>query len=512
VTNRACRAAFLLGSALLLGQPTPSAAQSGSARSGTECSLSQPLWYATAGRTTTSARGWDTGRRDDADCDFSMGGWVNATWAGNSEVQRPDGLAAPGLGAVLSTSAGVLWRRGPLEVRIMPEIAWHQNSDIAVPDSPFEDDRRYGYPWGPIDWPSRFGSDAFTLVGPGRSGVRLHTGAISIGLDAEPVRWGPSMRFPLLLSGQQASLPRVDLRTERPWDLGRFGTIDANLLYARLTSSDWFGDGTAAEDRLLAGLMLAWAPDLLPGLELGISSLHQQDLDDFDLSSAFEWVQRPAEDPEDNSVGNGIGNLWLRWSRPESGFDVWVEWLKDDYSRGIGHLFLEPEHGTGRTFGVRQEVEWGAGRFAFHFESTTTRNREPLTEDDDGERGIAYTHRQVREGHTQRGQMLGAVVGPGGDGEFFEAAFFGRTTTRIQVERLRFGTDAYTEILGDPFGDEGYDVDLVARLIHERHFGEVRAQGTVEFGSRHNRLFLAPTGEPEWEGKARVGLMLLWNR
>jgi len=327
-----------------------------------------------------------------------------------------------------------------------------------------------------------------------------------------PVRWGPSRRYPLLVSGQQASLPRVDLRTERPWDLGAFGTIDINLMYARLTSSEWFAASPQAENRIMGGLMLAWAPDILPGLEVGVSSLYHRNADDFGLGEAFGWFQPPAESADSNDEGNGIGNYWLRWSRPESGFDVWVEWMKDDYNPSFEQLLLEPEHGTGRTFGLRQEVDWGEGRFAFHFESTTTRNTEPLAEDDDGNRTIYYTHGPIREGHTQRGQMLGAVVGPGGDGEFFEAAFFGRSVTRVQLERIRLNTDAYSEVLGDPFGDDGYDVDLVGRLVHERSIGQVRAQGTFEFGGRHNRFFLAPDGEPGWEGKARLGLMLMWSR
>jgi hypothetical protein len=475
------------------------------------CSLSEPLWAAAATIGSDDPRGWTTGRRDDVGCRLFVGGWASASYSGSFEVQRPDGLAAPAAGAVVAASAGLLLRRGALEIRVLPEVAWHQNNTLDLPESTFADNRRYGYPWAAIDWPLQFGPSAFTLAGPGRSGVRLHFGRFSAGIDAEPVRWGPSRRYPLLLSGQQASLPRVGLRTEEPLDLGSIGKLDANLLYAHLTSSDWFSASAEAEDRIMGGLVLAWRVGFLPGLELGAASLYHRDADDFNAGAALGWIQPPAESAEANDEGNGIGNYWLRWSRPGSGFDVWVEWMKDDYNPGFGQLLLEPEHGVGRTFGIRQEVPWGDRRFALHFESVTTRNTEPLADDDDGSRTIYYTHGQVREGHTQRGQMLGAVVGPGGDGEFVEVSLIGASTTRIQLERMRFNTDTYTEVLGQPLGDEGYDVELVARISHDRPIRGVLVRATAEAGARHNRLFLQETS-PSWDGNVRLGVMLMWSR
>ncbi|HKK93590.1 MAG TPA: hypothetical protein VJ925_09150 [Longimicrobiales bacterium] len=478
---------------------------------GRPCSMVRPLWHGDVGANRTVPPGaWTTGRRGDPFCQLEVGGWVNTGWTSSQASSRPDGLAAPAVGAVISASAGVLWRHGPLEVRVMPEVAWHQNDDVAIPSSSLPGARQYGYQWRPIDLPFRFGPDAFALIGAGRSGVRLHFSGLSVGLDAEPVRWGPSLRYPLLLSGQQASLPRVGLRTEQPFDLGAVGAVDFNLIYAWLTSSDWFALSTEAENRVMAGFTVSWAPGPLPGLSVGFSSLHHQDLDDFGLGSAFRYIQLPAQEPEGNSRGNGIGNLWVAWADEDVGLSVWAEWLKDDYNRNLTQLLLEPEKGSGRTAGLRQVVDAAGGRLSLHIETGSTRNSRPLTTDEDGVRHIAYTHAQVREGHTSRGQLLGAMVGPGGDGQFLEFAFARETRTAVQFERVRFNTDAYTEILGEPLGDEGYDVELVGRLVHERAVRDLRLSGTVEVGGRHNRLFLQE--DPSWEGNVRLGLMLMWGR
>jgi len=500
---------FLLGTGL--ATPVDAQGPSAGAAGATECSMARPLWYGDAEVGRPYGLGaWSTGRRaDDPACERRIAGWVRTEWVSSQASSRPDGLAASGVGAVVSGSAGLLWRRGALEVRVMPEFAWHQNGDVDIPPSSLPGSRQYGYAWRPIDLPHRFGPDAFAEFGPGRSGVRLHFSEYSVGLDAEPVRWGPSRRYPLLLSGQQASLPRVGVRTERPIGLGAAGSLDFNLIYARLTPSDWLALSAEAENRLMAGFTVAWAVGPLPGLSVGFSTLHHQDLDDFEFGSAFRFIQTPAQDPDDNTVGNGIGNVWVAWSDADAGLSVWAEWLKDDYNRDFTQLLLEPEKGTGRTIGLLQEVDAGGGRLSLHLESGSTRNTRPLTTDDDGVRHIAYSHSQVREGHTNRGQLLGAIVGSGGDGQFLEVAFAGKSRTAVQIERLRFNVDAYTEILGEPLGDEGYDVELVGRLVHDRAVGDLRARGTVEIGGRHNRLFLQ--NDPSWEGNVRFGLMLLWG-
>ncbi len=392
----------------------------------------------------------------------------------------------------------------------MPEVAWHQNADVEIPGSRFADSREFGYRWASVDYPFRFGPESFALIGPGRSGIRLHAGQLSVGLDAEPVRWGPSRRYPLLLSGQHTSLPRLGLRTERPLDLGGLGTLDFSLFWARLTPSDWFNE-LDAENRVLGGLALAWSVGILPGLSLGISSLHHQDSDQFAASSAFDWLQSPTQDAAESSPGNGVGHVWLAWGNSDAGLDLWVEVVKDDFNRDVTHLLLEPGKGSGLTFGLRQTVEHRTGSFFAHLEVARTRNTRPATTDDVGGRGILYTHSQVREGHTHRGQLLGAIVGPGGDGQFLEVGWNRASRTAVQIERLRFNTDAYTEVLGEPLGDEGYDVEMVGRLLHERTVGAFRARGELEIGTRHNRLFLDETN-PSWDGNVRLGVMLMWSR
>jgi len=493
--------------ALHLPGPAPLEAQTPPA--GEACSIAEPLWYAPPAPGSTASRAWTTGRRDDGACRRAWGGWTQSTWSSSIETQRPDGLAAPAVGAIVAAGGGVHLRHGALELRIAPEVAWHQNRDVEIPEPRLASLREFGYTWSNIDLPHRFGPDPFTLLGPGRSGIRLHGRSVSVGVDAEPVRWGPSRRYPLLLSGQQASLPRVGFRTERPWDLGSFGTLDVNLFYGRLTPSEWFREEDA-EDRVLSGLAVAWGPGVFPGLTLGVASLHHQDADAFGFGSAFDWARSLLQSDDTRVVGNGLASVWVAWASPDRGFDVWLELVRDDFNRDFGQLLLEPGKGSGVTFGLRQESEWGSGTLSAHFEATRTRNARPATDDESPGRGIMYTNGEVREGHTHRGQLLGAIVGPGGDGQFLEVAFSGAARTAVQVERIRYNTDAYTEVLDQPLGDEGYDVELVGRLLHERPFGDVRARAELEVGARHNRLFLEE--DPGWGGTTRLGLMLLWSR
>jgi len=494
---------------LLVGLPANAAAQTGDVCGG----LSRPLWSTPSSPTATPGHGWSNGRRAEPRCSLSFGGWLRTSMVSGTGVERPDGLAAPGGGLVTSALAGVVWSSDRFEVRIAPEIAWHQNTDADIPDSPFSGAREFSYPWVRFDWPTRYGTDSFSQVGLGNSGIRARTGRFSVGLDAEPFRWGPSRRYPLLLSGQGASFPRLDLRTDDPISLGKAGTLDLHLLWGRLDESDWYDDVEENSSRIMGGLMLAWAPGLLEGLELGFASVHHQYTDDFGLGSAFDFIQSPSEATSGNVEGNGLGEVWVQWSRPESGFDVWYEWAKDDYNRDFTHLLLEPEHNSARTFGFRQEVDWGSDRFAVMFETTRTWSAEPAIENQVPPKPKVYVHFDVKQGHTNRGQMLGSFVGTGGDGQFIDLRWMGESTTAVQFERLRWNLDAYVqEIDNTLLDDEGYDVEVVGRVIHERAFGDLRALGELEIGSRHNRYFLQDEDTLGWDGNTRLTLMLMWSR
>ncbi len=428
-------------------------------------------------------------------------------------MERPDGLAAPGGGLVTSAMGGVFWSNDRFEVRIAPEIAWHQNDDTEIPVSAFSGPGEFSYPWVRLDWPTRFGGESFSQVGLGNSGIRARLGSWSAGVDAEAVRWGPSRRYPLLLSGQGATYPRLGFRTEEPLGLGKAGTLDVHLLWGRLEESEWYDDDAENDTRVMSGLMLAWAPGLLPGLELGFAALHHQYSEDFGLGSAFDFLQSPSEATGGNVEGNGLGELWVQWSRPEAGFDVWYEWAKDDYNRDMTQFILEPEHNSARTFGLRQEVDWGSQRFAVLFETTRTWSSEPPIENQSPPKPKFYVHFDVQQGHTHRGQMLGSFIGAGGDAQFLDLRWMGESTTAIQFERLRWNVDAYVqEIDNTVLDDQGYDVELVGRVLHERPVGPLRALGELEIGSRHNRFFLQDEDTLGWEGNTRLTLMLMWNR
>ena len=108
---------------------------------------------------------------------------------------------------------------------------------------------------------------------------------------------------------------------------------------------------------------------------------------------------------------NQLISVFARWVLPHSGFEVHAEYGRDDHSYDIRDLEQEPDHSRVYSLGVRKVFsvapdKMTAGRFEiFNFQlPQLSRYR--------GE-GEMYVHGLIRQGHTYKGQMLGADAGVG---------------------------------------------------------------------------------------------------
>jgi hypothetical protein len=86
---------------------------------------------------------------------------------------------------------------------------------------------------------------------------------------------------------------------------------------------------------------------------------------------------------------------------------VYGEYGREDHSADTRDLLLEPEHAASRMLGVRKM--WRSG-YAFRGEAINF--EAPQIKRTRAEGGI-YLHTVLKQGHTQRGQVLGADVGVG---------------------------------------------------------------------------------------------------
>jgi hypothetical protein len=127
---------------------------------------------------------------------------------------------------------------------------------------------------------------------------------------------------------------------------------------------------------------------------------------------------------------------------------------------------------------------------------------------------VFYTHAEVPQGHTHRGQLLGAAVGPGSDAQYLalDVLDAGRSWG-LWMERVRWDDDAYVRQKAPLYGRDGHDVELGLGVRHARPMGGVRLQVEASTRLRRNRQFHNLVGEDPtfgWESNTGLEATVSW--
>src|SRR6185503_14262736 len=206
--------------------------------------------------------------------------------------------------------------------------------------------------------------------------------------------------------------------------------------------------------RFTTGLVAVLQPRGIPGLELGggrffHSLWPREGIPRSYLTKSLQSITKrnvpPSPGLGDTQGGgdNQEASAFARWVFPKSGFEMYGEYGREDHNYDRRDLVQEPDHSRSYGLGLRKVMSADSARLsAIRLESinfqlpTLGRNR--------GEGGI-YVHSVLTQGHTNRGQLLGADAGVGtGAGFTFALDRFSRngrsTYTLTRTVRQEEGT------------------------------------------------------------------------
>jgi hypothetical protein len=270
-----------------------------------------------------------------------------------------------------------------------------------------------------VDLPQRFGTRPYSVFDPGESSLRFDTRLISAGISTAEQYWGPADTYPFILGNNAAGFPHVFIGTGMPWNLW-IGQLQGRLVYGQLAQTEYASIGTGATHRLMSGLILTFQPRPIPALELGASRFFHTAWPDsgglpwadirLPLEGFLKGTLKNARSGDDNA--NQLASLYVRWVVPHSGFELYSEFGREDHSWDLRDFVLEPDHSSTLMFGFRKAwMSTPQGMLAFRAEmldmrlNTLTKNR-----------GIGagyYVNGTLPQGHTERGQLLGADITAG---------------------------------------------------------------------------------------------------
>jgi hypothetical protein len=406
---------------------------------------------------------------------------------------RNTGALWTGRGAAADLSAGVAGRWGPLSATLAPRFVWSENRDFEINPATELGWSELAQRFRPrrIDWPQRPGYDPVHALEWGHSELRLDGGPLHLGLATSQVWLGPMQVFPILLSSTAPGYPHLFLGTRRPLNTG-IGGVGFQALWGRLDESGFFDADPDNERRLFTALLVELQPRWFPGLSLALARVYHEEIPP-EGRSVGHYLSRISENPfyahGGNLEGNAIGAVLFRWALPESGFEVFAEWSREDTPYELMDLIREPDWTHAFAMGLQKVQPVRHGWLRLHGELIHLGESGPAR----AGKGFFsyYTHNSPPHGHTHRGQILGAAIGPGSDAQLLALDLFHRRgRTGLFAERVRTDDDTYYRTYARFYGEARHDVELTGGLRHLHFFRGLELEAELGYSRRWDRHFL----------------------
>jgi hypothetical protein len=337
-----------------------------------------------------------------------------------------DGAIWAGRGVTMAAQGGLYVRIGPLSLTLLPTVFRAENGSFPLGESGLP--CRCGEPIydNAVDRPQRFGTAAYQRLDPGQSSVRLDVLGLTAGLSTANEGWGPSVEYPFVVGSNAAGFPHLFFGSSSPFPIF-VGRAHLKVIYGRLDQSDYSpvtGPKFYASSlepgrvRFASGVVATFQPRGFDGLEIGGSRFIHSIWPASGIPSsylrkplqAFLKVNQPGIDQQLAGTDNQVASLFARWAFRESGLEVYGEYGREDNSYDLRDFAQEPDHQRAYSVGFAKVIGKRSSQFSVLRVEAMNFQLPPLATTGRGE-GSIYVHSPLRQGHTNRGQLLGADIG-----------------------------------------------------------------------------------------------------
>ena len=353
--------------------------------------------------------------------------------SGVPDPRNSDGAwAGDGLNAF--ARVGFAFDHGIVHATVAPEFSYAQNQifnffhNTSSERNPFASNW-YGLP-NSIDLPSRFGRSAIVSASFGQSALWVSKYGADLGVSSSSQAWGPGIRGQLLLGADAPGIPRIFVRTNHPVSTP-IGSWSGTAFLGTLTESPFFDQNPANDLRTLSAWNIAWNPGGdLSNTVIGFAHANMRS------GSPFGGSVHKLTGPSDV-----MNSLYARVRAPDDLFRAWVEIARAGALPSAKQFLTVPYQGLAYLVGLERGVRLAHGTLLFTAEAA---NLEQPTAIEGQATQDFYTSNNIAQGWTQRGQVLGDGIGPGGQSQWVSADWvMPRRSIGIFVERVRWNEDAF---------------------------------------------------------------------
>lgn len=365
------------------------------------------------------------------------------TWHNNLRVYGPalfvsyntaspygqnDGALWQGKGINVSLDGGFRFEKYGLELTFKPRISFSQNQsfDLMPRSEHFQTSeyegkaRDYGYFWREIDLPQRFGDDPFFNYDWGDTEIRYTWKTLTAGFGTQSIWLGPAYFNAILHSNNAPAYPKIDIGLRKqpvtiPWLDWYLGDIEFRLWVGRLSESDYYDNDASNNYSMFHGFAFAYAPSFLPGLTLFVNRTCRVPWEPENIRYIIPSGQSKNTGGDDQKMSFGAS-----WLLPQAGAEIYGEIGLDDFVPGKLKGYLRyPFHTMVYTWGLKKAVKI-APAYNVHGELIFEWNTMEVSQDYQFQWPSSfYFHGGLRQGYTNRGQLLGSGSGWGGNSQYF---------------------------------------------------------------------------------------------
>ncbi len=407
---------------------------------------------------------------------------------------RGDGAAWAGRGTSALLRMGWTLDWSVMHIAVVPEIWTSQNRPFDLLPGTDRSRVSLASPFyvgrNSLDLPSRMGRNQTTEFSPGQSTAWLEFRAVAVGWSSGNVWWGSGVRDALFIGPNAPGVPRVFTRTTRPVATP-MGRLSAEYFFGYLTESRFFDLDPSNDRRSISAASVAWSPPHSDAFAIGVARgvIRRSPDRTVRFGRAMADVFSPAQSgPIDQLV-----SLFTRVAFPRSGLRAYGE-LARAIPISLRDILTAPNEGLAYQVGVQRLVRRRNASWLLHAEATNV--EQGLTVAERPGRDF-YSGTATPQGWTQRGQLLGAGIGPGGQSQWVAIdRLASRWSLGLYGERVRWNNDAfYRQFLPYP---NRHDVSLRTGVRAGVRAVGYDASMDVSWGRRINYLFQNSTFLPNY--------------
>ena len=416
-----------------------------------------------------------------------------------------DGPVWQGRGATLQANAGFQLKRKGLHITFYPNAYISENRNFELPPRN-PDQNEFNYPflaYGYTDYVQRFGSDPFLAFNLGQSEIGYKGDFFQAMVGTQNFTLGPARYHQILMSNGAPGFPHINLGTPNKIPLHfrniQLGKIEANLIHGLLRESPYFDEVRKNNTRYFSALTLGYEIPYVTGLSVGlIKTMHKQTQYFETIDLMAWWTVKSGGlvlDSNGDTVVYSLNDLFdqmasafLEYRIPESDFRVFFEFARNDFNGSLRRFLMEFEHSSAFSFGIERAFTLPKSTLHLMYEHTQLARYKSWQWRD---HPVWYTHWESTQGYTNRGQILGAGIGPGGISNLFTATR--HTTSSLQkltFQRIRFNEDYFEVFI--PNENEKirrHDVEYTVGLKWMKLTGKINYGTNIDLSYRFGTHF-----------------------